>query len=252
LLVTLGYRVPKGVAIPFIQAAPDKLAPRLNEWLGQMSPPWIVRSSSNVEDSTGQSFAGVFVSVPAVRDLAEIEEAVKSILASASDPVVGNYLRRRVGDDKLAAVRMAILIQEMVAARVAGVAFSRDPGTGSNCTVIEASYGLGESVADGTVTPDRLIVNRQGEVIYRHLGTKASKAVLTGSGIERVDTSDQERRQYSLSDEGARQIAQATEQLEIQFGVAQDVEWAIGHDGLLYLLQCRPLTTGPQVTADSE
>jgi len=115
--------------------------------------------------------------------------------------------------------------------------------------VIESNYGLGETVVDGSVTPDSFIFDGDDELIERTAGTKRQKVVATtlGARVRRVDTSDLERLGLSLSDEDALAVAAVTRKIESDLGYPVDVEWAFG-EGRLHILQARPITTigGPR------
>jgi len=168
--------------------------------------------------------------------------AIEKIERSTHSEVVLTYARKLGVDPQT--VKMAILVQSLVPATAAGVAFSRDPVSEAENVVIESNYGLGETVVDGSVTPDSFTVNGDGELIDRTRGTKRHKVVATtlGARVRRVDTSDLERSDLSLNDEDALAVARVTRKLEADLGYPVDVEWAFSGERL-YVLQARPITT---------
>ena len=117
--------------------------------------------------------------------------------------------------------RLAVLVQPMVAAAAAGVAFTADPVTGERgCVVIDAVVGIGEPLASGAATPDRWIV--RGEKAHQH-----SRAELA-----------------AITEQGARSVADLARRVEAELGGPQDIEWAIVNDEVI-LLQARPVTALP-------
>lgn len=130
---------------------------------------WAVRSSAVGEDSPSTSFAGVHLSVLGVRGADAIVQAIRDVHASAADAGAAAY-RDKLGLE--ATTAMAVLVQELVPAEAAGVLFTRNPITGADERVIEASWGLGEAVVSGLVTPDRFVLDRSGRLCEQQLGEK--------------------------------------------------------------------------------
>jgi pyruvate,water dikinase len=128
----------------------------------------------------------------------------------------------------------------MVRAEAAGVAMTLNPANGDRCVVaIESSYGLGETVVGGTVTPDRFLVDKvMLEIVETELADKHIE-LLPGAGLR--DVEPERRRKPSLTSEQVRAIAALAKQAEQHHGSPQDLEWAI-EDGDVRLLQCRPET----------
>ena len=136
---------------------------------------------------------------------------------------------------------MAVVVQVLVPAEVAGVLFTRDPTdpTGK-LMAVEASWGLGEAVVSGRVTPDRFRLDRDtGAVVEKHPGRKTVR--ITADGEEPVPPEQQEA--VCLSDTQLSQLADLGRRVESLYGDARDVEWAFA-GGAFYLLQARPITTG--------
>ena len=128
-----------------------------------------MRSSAIGEDSEGASFAGTHLSVLGVVGAAAVQDAVRRVHESAHDPAAIAY-REQHGLDP--APRMAVVLQEMVASDVAGVLFTRHPVTGARERLIEASWGLGEMVVSGQVTPDQYRLSPDGVPLECTTGEK--------------------------------------------------------------------------------
>ena len=141
-------------------------------------------------------------------------------------------------------MQLAVLVQELVASDVSAVVFSANPITGSRDEiVINASWGLGESIVGGTVTPDMFIVRKSDlVVINRVIADKQHMTVSVPGGIHEVDVPRFLRETASLNDEQVIEMARLALTLEVTMEHPVDVECAYT-GGELYLLQCRPITT---------
>lgn len=204
--------------------------------------PVAVRSSAIGEDSAAASFAGQHATVLNVRTPVQLVEAVDKVWRSAhSEPVLA--YRRRQG--MLEPPRIGALVQRLVEADVAGVAFTRDPVTGADEVVIEASWGLGETVVAGAVIPDRFRLSRAGRVLERVAGVKDLAVRPAREGGAREESVEGELAgRLCLDDRRLAQLHELALRAEGIFGPGRDLEWAIAGDEL-YLLQCRPQTAGP-------
>jgi len=141
---------------------------------------------------------------------------------------------------------VAVLIQELVPAEVAGVLFTCDPLSGvRDRWIVEASWGLGEAVVEGLVTPDHHTLTPGGALLARQLGSKETVIIPdTQGGTSEHPVSDPARGQQACLDEEAlARLAALGTACEDLFGPAQDIEWA-WCGGKLFLLQCRPVTSG--------
>ena len=149
-LSRLGFNVPATWALTYHAYEAYKVdrelaLHRLREELKELaSGHWAVRSSADVEDQHGSSYAGLFTSTIGVRGLDHLVRAVEATWLSAESPRVSIYSQRSGQDG--AVVRMGVLVQQMIEAAISGVSFSRDPITGRNKAVIEATNGSGESL----------------------------------------------------------------------------------------------------------
>lgn len=142
-------------------------------------------------------------------------------------------------------VRLAVVVQQMVDAAVAGVLFTANPVTGRRReAVIDASPGLGEAVVSGAVNPDHFVVDTSQEVILdRRLGDKRMAIrSLPGGGTEHIDL-ESGANDACVTDDQLIALARLGNRVEEHFGSPQDTEWAIDPDGTLWLTQARPITT---------
>ncbi len=203
-----------------------------------------VRSSALDEDSEGASFAGAHLSVLGVSGLPAVVDAVRAVRDSAHDPGAQSY-RATLGLGHEA--RMAVVLQQLVAAEMAGVLFTRNPVTGADERVVEASWGLGEVVVAGLVTPDSYRIARGGKVLERRLGDKdlAIRPVIGADGrcgTEEVPLEPALRDIHCLGDEHLAALdALATACDRVYDGTEHDIEFAFS-GGEVFLLQRRPIT----------
>lgn len=210
--IVLGHRVPDGVVIG-VSTDPalgtDELAAILDALGGSVA----VRSSGVAEDGAAASFAGQYASVLGVDSASGLEEAIRRCVDSARSASVVEY-GARCGRDGGA---MAVLIQRMLRPEVAGVACSVDPVTGAEHVVIEAVCGLGEDLLGGAVTGQRWVVGSEPR---------------PDGGPDSLDPAT------------AAEVAALCRRLADSAGAPVDIEWAV-EDGILSLLQVRPITVVP-------
>jgi pyruvate,water dikinase len=199
-----------------------------------------VRSSSPEEDLEGASFAGEYATVLGVAP-AGLEDAVRACFVSALGERLFVYKEQRGFD--VHRPRIAVVVQRQVESEVAGVAFSLNPMTNDyDEAVVDASFGLGETVVSGEVTPDHWVVDKpDARILERRLGSKGvQRSVAAGGGVERsvADRADE----ACLTDAQVLELVETLDRVEALYGVPIDVEWARA-DGELHLLQARPITT---------
>ena len=200
-----------------------------------------VRSSAVDEDGAEASFAGQHDTLLNVRGAEAVAAAVASIWASLRSETALAYRRQRsLDDDHLA---LAVLVQRMVWADVAGVAFSLDPVTGTReRIVVSANWGLGESVVAGTVTADTWHLDKRDlRVLDANLADKERMVIPSDSGTRDAKVPTFLRTRPSLSDSELTRVADLTRALERERGWPVDIEFA-WRGGELWLLQCRPIT----------
>lgn len=209
---------------------------------GEDEPGVAVRSSAADEDGAAASFAGQYETYLNVKGVAEIAKAVWGCWASAGSARAVEYRRQRglvAGGG-----RVAVLVQQLIVADAAAVAFGANPVTGRRDeTVITASWGLGESIVGGTVTPDTYVVRKTDlAIVSRLAGDKRLMTVAVPAGTREVDVPLFLRDHSSLEDTQIVEIARLVNDLEQAMGWPADVECAY-RGGKLFLLQCRPVTT---------
>jgi len=201
------------------------------------------RSSATAEDLPSASFAGQQATYLNVKGDAQLIKAVQECWASLFT-ARAIYYRQSKDFDHLS-VLIAVVVQNMVDARAAGVAFSVNPVDGNrNDIMIEASFGLGEAVVSGQVTPDLYIVHKDTLEIHQKTINEQTwgyyRDEKTGKTVKR-DVSDPNAQ--VISDKEIVKIGELVKRVEHHYGVPQDIEWALDEQGNLFLLQARPITT---------
>lgn len=200
------------------------------------------RSSAVGEDSADASFAGQHATILNVISADALVDAVCAVHASGHTASAMGY-RAKAG---LSGVpRVAVVVQQLVHAEVAGVLFTRDPISGRDERVIESAWGLGEAVVAGLVNPDRYRLDRSGRVLERTLGSKDLMIVARASGGTEEVAVAADRMSVGLSDAQLHALHELVIRCETAFGPGgHDLEWAFA-DGTLHLLQRRPITRRP-------
>ena len=213
----------------------------LAERSGVEHPVVAVRSSAVDEDGAGASFAGIYITCLNVRGIENVLRAIARCWASADDPRVTAY-RDRQG---LSVARMGVLVQELVVADAAAVVFSENPTNGAaDEIVINANYGLGESIVGGMATPDTWILRKPELTTIRfELGAKENMTILSADGTREVPVLRTLRGRPCLDQTQVIRLAELAVRLEETMGWPVDIECAYRAEQL-YLLQCRPITTG--------
>lgn len=206
--------------------------------------PVAVRSSASMEDSAQASFAGQQDTYLWIVGEDAVLEHVQRCWASVYSARSLSYRHHAAIPER--DVHMAVVVQRMVDARAAGVAMTLDPLTGDRTSiVVEASYGLGESVAGGTVTPDHFVVDKVIlELVKSTISEKAIELVAdpaAGTVVQR-EVEPERRAMPALTSAQVKAVAGLAKRAERHYGCPQDVEWAIDGDGRVLLLQSRPET----------
>jgi pyruvate,water dikinase len=203
-------------------------------------PPVAVRSSACAEDSETASYAGQQETYLHVRGADAVRDRVRDCWASFFSERAIFYRQKKGSLDDLG---MAVVVQRMVRADVAGVLFTCDPVRGRrDRMVVEAVLGLGEAAVSGQVTPDHYILKRDGTVRKAHVARQPFAVVpIEGGGVEERELGE-EGGEPKLGEEHLRALARLGDDLEQRLGGPQDIEWAL-EGGELYVLQARPVTT---------
>jgi pyruvate,water dikinase len=200
-----------------------------------------VRSSGTAEDLADASFAGQLETYLNISGADAVVEHVKRCWASLFTERA--LLYRSEHDFEIVDTDIATIVQRMVDADVSGVFFTADPSTGADRMTIEASWGLGEAIVGGAVTPDRYIVGN-GELVETVVNEKEiqyRKDPDTGETVEEP-VAPEKRTEKVLSEDDVSRLVDIGEKISAHFDRPQDVEWAMVDDEI-YLLQTRPITT---------
>lgn len=224
-LVAKGFRVPPGFVVTAEALA--ALGPRLSDELAAAADrtgpgPFAVRSSAAAEDLPGASYAGLYETFLNIKKH-DLDDAIRRCLASATKDRVAAYQSTfdGAGQSTLPAPGMAVLIQQMVQPLAAGVAFTANPLTGTRDeTIITAVKGLGEVLVGGEAVGEEWIVRNKEATCTRKADILTAVQALGVAGL------------------GSSVAAVA--------GVPQDIEWAIDTEGVMFLLQARPITALPK------
>ena len=242
-----------------ISGAYDDMAGRA----GRRNPDVAVRSSATAEDLPEASFAGQLETFLNVRGHRQLMEACKRCYASLFTDRAIAY-RENHGFDHMK-VALSVGVQQMVRSDRAGsgVMFSIDTETGfPGSVLINAAWGLGETIVQGMVDPDEYHVFKSllGEpdarpIVARRLGRKTRKMVYAREGdasAKVVETSEKERASFVLSDDEVLELGRWAAAIEAHYGQAMDMEWAKdGESGELFIVQARPETVQSQKQAGS-
>ncbi len=214
----------------------------LADEVGSADPRVAVRSSAVDEDGAEASFAGQHATFLNVSGADAVARAAAACFESAVVDHALEYRERHGLDTE--SVRMAVLIQQLVPADASAVAFSAHPVSGNlDEVVINASWGLGEAVVSGLVTPDTYVVDKSDlSVTSRWISEKETMTVPIDGGTSEQDVPPHLKEQPALTDTEIVELAKLALDLEQRSGHPVDVESAF-HAGQLYVLQSRPITT---------
>jgi pyruvate,water dikinase len=202
--------------------------------------PVAVRSSAASEDGDAASFAGQQETYLNVRGGDQVLDRVRDCWASFFTERALFYRARKGSLDDLG---MAVVVQALVSADVAGVMFTVDPVHGRKDRIlVEAVLGLGEAVVSGAVTPDHYLLKRDGRVARETIAVQPYMIRgVPGGGTEEHPLTPDEGGRRKLDDATLAELARIGCALQDALGGPQDVEWAVC-DGALSILQARPVT----------
>lgn len=203
-----------------------------------------VRSSATAEDLPTASFAGQQDTYLNVQGETALLSAVKNCWASLWTARAIAY-RLRQGIEP-SVVSLAVVVQQLIPADSAGILFTANPTTGERDEIlINATWGLGEAIVGGLVTPDIVVVAKSSnEIISRETTSKMVMTMRTESGTDEVGVPAGQQNAPVLTDQQALQLARYSTQIETHYGIPMDIEWAIA-DGKIAILQARPITSLP-------
>ncbi|PJE13741.1 MAG: pyruvate kinase [Mycobacterium sp.] len=256
-LVRRGFDVPSGFVVTAAAYAPDGVSDTLageitaayQRLCDGAEKPVVVRSSAVDEDGDKASFAGIYDSYLGVLGADPVIAAVHSCWAAQHGGRAVAY-RERLGDGSGDDTSIAVGVMLMVPARSSGVAFTIDPVTGrDDRLLIEASWGFGEPVVQGVVTPDRIEVADDGRILRYEIGDK--RIIMRyndGGGMERVEPDPQQAGAPALTAHEIAALSGRVRAVAATAGRPVDCEWVIDDSGGTWIVQWRPVTALP--TAD--
>jgi len=211
---------------------------KLDEWFVA------VRSSATAEDLPNYSFAGQQATFLNVKENDKVLWAVKECWASLFTSRAIYY--RQINNFEHSKVFISVVIQEMVNSEKAGVMFTVNPiNKNQNEAIIEGSFGLGEMVVSGQVTPDNYIVEKNPLKIKNITINEKNRALYRNKDgdNEEVTLDEEKANERVLSDEEIKNLTQFGLKIEKHYGSPQDIEWAFSKSGEIKILQSRAITT---------
>ena len=232
---------------------PDDIAEMIRQRYGELGAdaPVAVRSSATAEDLPGMSFAGQLETYLNVHGSDEVIHAVKRCWASLwTGRAIGYRQRQAIRPED---VSIAVVVQQLVAAQVAGVLFTANPLTGvRDELMINAAWGLGEAIVSGRVTPDTIVINKQtGAIASQEIASKEVMTVRSHEGTREEPVPVDKRKRAALEPAQAAELARLGVKIEQVYGQAMDIEWAMC-DGRIFIVQARPVTVLPEPRAALE
>jgi len=235
---------------------PQKLCLEINSQIKNLPDGYYaVRSSAVAEDLPDASFAGQQDSFLNIKKENILEKIIACWASYWNDHAVKYRHDSSIGhlDTEKVVAGIAVVVQKMVNANISGVTFTANPVNGSNDIVIESSWGLGEAIASGIVTPDTFVLERDGNIIQKNIKTKNKGYFLKNGKNTLITINEENRKKPSLNEKILKELLKIAIELENFFGVAQDIEWAIEcnngdnidetENPAIYILQSRPVTT---------
>ncbi len=211
---------------------------------GDSDAPVAVRSSATAEDTVESSFAGMNETFLNTRGSETVIDAVRRCWRSLFGARTIYY--RGVNGYAQADMDIAVVVQRQLDSTRSGVMFTVNPATGARGElVIEGSFGLGEAVVSGSVSPDRYLVDKQTLAIRRREVHHKDLVIeyAADGGTQQRTLSESEALQPVLTDQEVVAVAELGRRIEEHYGTPQDTEWAFDRDGTLWMLQSRPITT---------
>jgi len=235
-------RIPEDMALRIL-AEYDELGKKA----GLPDVPVSTRSAGTV------SHPGQYETYLNVKGKAELLKKIRLVWASTFNPRSISF--RLVKGLPLSSEPIGVAVLTMVQARSAGIAFSADPNTGDlGKVIVEANWGLGESVVSGELMPDRWVVDKESlRILTRTMGKKETAVVGTSAGVTWEKLPEEKARSFCLSDDEVQTIAGLANRLEAHFGAPQDIEWAVSTESKserIVLLQARNVVIAKKSATD--
>ncbi len=220
---------------------PDRIISEITSMYEQLGAKTVaVRSSATAEDLPGVSFAGQYNTYLNVSGPDEVLQAVKQCWASLWNARAVSYrLKQDISHD----IAFAVIVQQLVEGEKAGILFTANPISGRrDQVVINASWGLGEAIVSGQVSPDQWVVKKSGAITETHIAQKEVMTVRTEGGTSTVETPDDLQKKPVLTQEDIAVLNDLAQKTESYFKAPQDIEW-VCDQGTCYLVQTRPITS---------
>ncbi len=201
-----------------------------------------VRSSATAEDLPGASFAGqqaTFLDVKGDKDLLQkIKECWASLFTARA---IFYRVQNKIKHDR---VKICVIVQKMVQSEVSGVMFSMNPVTNEkDRIVIESVWGLGEMIVQGSVLPDKYVVQKETfAILSKEVSDQSKQLVRSKTGTEEKPVPMGWRDKQKITDKEIVALAKLADRLQAHYYFPQDIEWA-KQNGKLYITQTRPITT---------
>lgn len=236
---------------PMPENAEQAIREAYRKLAGMGTPLVSVRSSATAEDLPDASFAGQQETFLSVCGEEQVLYYVKQCWASLWTPRSASYRQKNGFDHEK--VALCVVVQAMVQSDKSGVLFTINPLTGNTGEMmVNASYGLGESIVSGRVTPDTFRISKTGPlVLEKQLGSKETQTITGPEGLTiETDVSEELRSSFCLEEAELRQLLELGLRVEKHYGKPQDIEWAIA-GSKLFLLQTRPVTASPAAPSQS-
>lgn len=203
-----------------------------------------VRSSAISEDAAGASFAGLYESYLNVMGASQVLSSIKLCYSSLWSERAVRY--RALKGQGVGGDAMAVVVMGLVRSETSGIAFTAHPVTGErDRVVINASWGLGEAIVSGRVTPDSFVVQKGSLALLEREIFEKEMAIYPhpdGGGTIEIEIDRERAMAPSITDDQARSVANMAAKVEAHFGSPQDIEWGMAQ-GQFFLLQSRPITT---------
>jgi len=199
-----------------------------------------IRSSATAEDLPEASFAGQQDTYLNISGEVSVLKAVKSCWGSLWTARAVAYRAKQ--ETALEGLAMAVIVQQMARAEAAGIMFTANPVNGNDEIVINAAWGLGESIVGGNVTPDNIVADKAtGQVKSITVSEKTVMTAATETGTEEIEVEGTRRNARVLDDVAVKRLVEFGCRIEQHFGAPQDIEWAIVSGGHFSMLQSRPI-----------
>ncbi|WKZ25857.1 MAG: phosphoenolpyruvate synthase [bacterium] len=201
-----------------------------------------VRSSATAEDLPGMSFAGQQATFLNIKGESNLQVAVRECWASLFTPRAIYYrVQNKIKHEK---VGISVIVQKMVQSEVSGIMFSVDPVTNQkDRIIIDAVWGLGEMIVQGSYIPDHYVVQKETfSILSKELNTQKMQFIKSGNVTKEILVPNKLQDKIKLTDKQIVELAKLAQGLQDHYYFPQDIEWALEKEKL-YIVQTRPITT---------